>query len=819
VLEGRLAPTVTLSISNPVPFSKPESGQTQGIFVVTRSGDLVPVVQVDYATQDGTGTNGAHAGTDYVATSGTISFAPGQTTATITVPIIGTNVFQADKTFTVQLSNPSSASFAPETSFSFGTASQGIAVGDFNGDGKPDLAIADPSFNRVAILLNTTPTGATTPSFAPPQTFNITGDNVHGGLAVAVGDFNGDGKPDLVVADGPFGVSVLLNRTPTGSTTLSFSPETLLYVSIFVQSVAVGDFNGDGKPDLAVVGNNSANVAVFLNTTPTGGPLSFTAPQYFPDGGSSSSVAVGDFNGDSKLDIATAIPGNPGLISVLVNRTPTGAMSASFAPPQTFGVSPGPTTVAVGDVNRDGKPDLIAVGGNTSSVLLNTTPTGAITLSFAPAQTFPVGGTNPLALAVADFNGHGKPDLVFANALSDTVTVLLNGTPTGSTVANFSPPQPFYVNSYPVAVVAADFNGDGKPDLAVINQNPPGTISVLLNTWNPAQITLSGSPATGTISAALEAPASIAIVPGSSGQSSAVNTAFALPLAVDVRDAANFLVRGVSVTFTAPASGASGTFGSSNTVTVMSNAAGRASAPAFMANTVAGSFTVASQAAGGNNPFGSFSLTNTPGAPAALSATAGGNQSTVVNTAFTIPLLATLTDQYGNRIPGVTVTFTAPSSGASAVFITGNTGTTDANGQVSKAIIANTAVGTYNVTAQASGGSNPSATFANLTNNLGSEAILTATAGSNQSAGVNTAFGTNLVATLTDQYGNPVSGVLVTFYAPSFGASATFPTGNTGTTDANGQVSKKSPPTLWPAATTLRRWPVAARTRPPPLST
>src|SRR5579883_3490406 len=92
-LEGRLAPTVTLSISNPAPFPKPDTGQLMGMFVVTRTGDLAPAVQVNYQTQDGTGPNGAHAGVDYVATTGTLMFAANQTMATITVPIIGNNIF------------------------------------------------------------------------------------------------------------------------------------------------------------------------------------------------------------------------------------------------------------------------------------------------------------------------------------------------------------------------------------------------------------------------------------------------------------------------------------------------------------------------------------------------------------------------------------------------------------------------------------------------------------------------------------------------------------------------------------------------------
>jgi hypothetical protein len=138
-LEARLPPTVNLSISNPALFAKPDSGQMLGMFVVTRSGDLTPAVQVDYATQDGMGANGAHAGTDYTATSGTLSFASNQTTATVSVPILGNNIFQADKTFTLSLSHPrpSVVAFASQATFATGNQPYSVAVADLNGDGKP----------------------------------------------------------------------------------------------------------------------------------------------------------------------------------------------------------------------------------------------------------------------------------------------------------------------------------------------------------------------------------------------------------------------------------------------------------------------------------------------------------------------------------------------------------------------------------------------------------------------------------------------------------------------------------------------------------
>jgi hypothetical protein len=511
---------ITLSISNPAPFPKPDSGQILGMFVVTRSGDLGPAVQVDYATQDGTGANGAHAGTDYVATSGTLNFAANQTTATIAVPIIGNNVFQADKTFTVGLSHPRSnanvVSFAPQQTFAVGRGPYAVAVADLNGDGKPDLIVANRgSFgafgNTISVLMNTTPPGASTVSFAPQQTFVVPADP----QAVAVADFNGDGKPDIAVAcNGANVVSELLNTTPTGASTVSFAAPVNLTCNTNPASIAMADFNGDGKPDIAV-GNGAAfgGLSVFLNTTPTGAStLSFTPQQIFQVG-SVNTAPVGDLNGDGKPDIAVA--GNVNTVSVLLNTTPAGATTSSFAPQQTFGAGNGPTIGPAADLNGDGKPDLIVANfrDGTVSVLLNTTPTGATTASFAPQQVF-AAGHNPTSVTVADFNGDGKPDIAVADGdaadvplggSDNAVSVLLNTTPTGATAVSFAPRQAFAVGSRPISVAAADLNGDGLPDLITTNLLD-GTVSVLLNT-SSGQVTLSGSPATGTISSALLAHA------------------------------------------------------------------------------------------------------------------------------------------------------------------------------------------------------------------------------------------------------------------------------------------------------------------------
>jgi hypothetical protein len=194
--------------------------------------------------------------------------------------------------------------FATQTTFSTGTNPFSVAVGDFNGDGKPDLALANGKSNSVSVLLNMTVQGATVPSFSFQTTF-ATGS---GPNSVAVGDFNGDGKPDLAIANGNSNsVSVLLNTTAQGATTPSFATQTTFATGREPNSVAVGDFNGDGKPELAITNYFDNSVSVLLNTTKQGASApSFASQTTLSTGIGPFSVAVGDFNGDGSPELAIA---------------------------------------------------------------------------------------------------------------------------------------------------------------------------------------------------------------------------------------------------------------------------------------------------------------------------------------------------------------------------------------------------------------------------------------------------------------------------------------------------------------------------------
>jgi hypothetical protein len=488
-LETRLTPSTTLSIANASKLEPGPGGSVNMDFTVNRTGDLTSEITVGYTTVAGT----AQAGTDFTPTSGTTMFASGSSTANIAIPIKGNGVFNSPNlTFSVKLTGVTKVvgppvTLAGHTDFSAGVNSApiSVAVGDLNGDGLPDIVVADDGSHSVSVFMNTTSPGAATPTFAAAQTF-ATGNSP---TAVAIGDLNGDGKPDLAITNfGDGTVSVLLNTTPTGSAVPSFATHvdfaTGSGLTPAPESVAIRDLNGDGKPDLVVANGGSNSVSVFLNTTATGAATpTFASKVDFATGANPRSVAIGDLNGDGKPDIVTAnqVGGN---VSVLLNTTATGAAAPSFATHVDFAAGTSPDAVAIADLNGDGKPDLAVVnnGASTVSLLRNTTATGAATPSFAAKQDFAT-GVNVNSVAIGDLNGDGKLDLVAVNEGSNSVSVLRNTTLTGATTFTFSAHSDFTTGAGtdPRSVALGDFNGDGTLDLAIANFLT-ANVSVFLNT-------------------------------------------------------------------------------------------------------------------------------------------------------------------------------------------------------------------------------------------------------------------------------------------------------------------------------------------------
>ena len=305
---------------------------------------------------------------------------------------------------------PSSATFTTG-----GYVVVGMAVGDFNADGIDDLAVSNQNNGTVGIVL-----GSHTNTFSVPVLFRTGGLNPSD---LTVGDFNGDGHSDLVAANYSSNtVGVLL-----GNGNSWFSAPTVIDSGGFGPAdTAVGDFNGDGKADLAVVNFGSGRGTAVLLGDGLGG---FSPSIALLDSGGLNPrcVVVGDFNGDRHDDLAVTNAGSNSL-GVLSGDGAGGFSSATMYPAGT--ASPGP--LAFADVNGDHVGDLVVVGwdGAALSVLLGDGSGGLL-----PARSFSTGGINNDSLAVADFNGDGLVDLAVNVTRSDCAALLLNTT-APPTIAN-----------------------------------------------------------------------------------------------------------------------------------------------------------------------------------------------------------------------------------------------------------------------------------------------------------------------------------------------------------------------------------------------
>jgi hypothetical protein len=248
-------------------------------------------------------------------------------------------------------------SFDTKVDFTTGNSPYSVAIGDIDGDSKPDLAVANQESNTVSVLRNIGSSG--TLNFATKVDFAV-GTSPY---SVAIGDIDGDGKPDLAVVNYySDAVSVLHNTGISG--TVSFATKVDLATGRHPASVAIGDIDGDGKPDLAVANTNSDNVSVFCNIGSSGTP-GFAAKVDFTTGNSPYSVAIGDMDGDGKPDLATA-NSIANQVSVLQN------MPAFSSTVTTQAVSDISTNAATGngDITDLGIPDPTAHG-----VCWNTTGT------------------------------------------------------------------------------------------------------------------------------------------------------------------------------------------------------------------------------------------------------------------------------------------------------------------------------------------------------------------------------------------------------------------------------------------------------------
>ena len=339
-----------------------------------------------------------------------------------------------------------------------------LNAGDFNGDGRPDVATINGTSSDVSVYLRQAGGGFVQEGSAIPVAAGPSG--------AAVGDYNGDGRTDLAVSSFNFPgfVSVLL-RQPGGGFALEGGAA--IQIGTNVHAIAAGQFGGDGGLDLAVTTAAGQLVPLLRNGTNTG----FTTGSSLPTGTTPSAIAVGDYNGDGLADLATANRGNVNVANdasaTILLRVPGGGFTSEATVP----AGDDAIGIVAADFDGNGRVDLAVTNAAPSTV--------SVFLRRASNDGFdaepPISvGTSPVGIDAADFDRDGRPDLAVATN-AGAVEILLR-----SAAGGFTRDPSIALSGAVNDVVAADFDGDTRPDLAASSYTNPATSDTFYVMLNPA---------------------------------------------------------------------------------------------------------------------------------------------------------------------------------------------------------------------------------------------------------------------------------------------------------------------------------------------
>jgi len=341
-------------------------------------------------------------------------------------------------------------SFAEQMTFSTGTnsAPRSIVIGDFNNDGRSDVAVANYATNNVGVL-----NGYGNGTFGNLQTYSTgVGSNP---TIVQVGDFNNDSLLDIIVGGANLNhVGVLFgygDGTFASLSTISSGQGSYTY------AIAIGDFNQDNRLDFAFADFGNNNIGIFLasGSEPFGGQTTY----FVGEGSYPSSIAFGHFNDDNQLDIAFANYGtdNLGILFGDGNRLFSNNITYST------GAGSDPMSSAIGDFNNDSRTDIVVANSGSNDIVVFI---GYSNGSFSSSISYSMSeGSQPESVAVGDFNRDNRLDIAVANFGTNNICLLFgrgNGTFTNQSW------YPLTYDSRPKCVIVKDLNNDGRDDIAAV---------------------------------------------------------------------------------------------------------------------------------------------------------------------------------------------------------------------------------------------------------------------------------------------------------------------------------------------------------------
>lgn len=352
---------------------------------------------------------------------------------------------------------------------------------DIDGDGKPDMVELSPT--SLSVCLNTSTQGNI--QFAAKQDF-VAGSSPK---KFAISDIDGDGRLDIVTINGVNNIYVLINNSIPGS--VSFTKTEISGVSV-PNAISIADIDNDGRPDLIVANTTVSTISVFRNTS-SGGIVSFADRVDLSSTLGPQSIVTGDIDGDGLIDVVFA---SNFTSSVTVVRNLSTAGTISFSPGSTFrtDVNIVPTSVAIGDLDNDGKPDLVAGASDASVIAVFKNQSTAGTISFSFPTDYSVLSHDSYTIAIGDLDGDSKPDIAVSSRNYSTLSIFKNIS-TGNSIS-LALKLSTSAASGSIGATIADIDGDGKSDLA-ISASDNDNAYILRNTAGAPRIGYF-SPGSGT---------------------------------------------------------------------------------------------------------------------------------------------------------------------------------------------------------------------------------------------------------------------------------------------------------------------------------